>query len=222
MSLDAESNSDLVLQPLSASPPRAAATISGSDDDAALMLRYRHGDTRAFETLYERHKGALYRYLRRTCRDEQVAGDLFQDVWAKVIAARDRYEVRAQFTTFLFRIAHHAAIDYFRRAEHQYVDRTVDPERVEAGLSDHPSARPDAKLLAQQMSVTFKQALDALPVEQRAVFLLYEESGLSLEEVGRITGVPMETAKSRLRYAVNKLRQALQRFRSPVLDGSTT
>src|SRR5688500_16225763 len=87
----------------------------GVIDDSALMLRYRDGDMRAFEILYARHKGPLYRYLQRLCRDRDVANDLFQEVWSKVIASRERYEVRAQFNTFLFRIAHNCAIDYFRR-----------------------------------------------------------------------------------------------------------
>src|SRR5687767_2601612 len=85
-------------------------------DDATLMLRYRQGDVRAFEMLYERHKGALYRYLQRLCRSPEMANDLFQEVWSKVIASRERYEARAKFTTFLFHIAHNCAVDQFRRA----------------------------------------------------------------------------------------------------------
>ena len=85
---------------LAGAPPAVAVT-----DDATLMLRYRDGDARAFEILYERHKGPLYRYLQRMCGRREVADDLFQEVWSKVIASRSRYEARAQFNTFLFRIA---------------------------------------------------------------------------------------------------------------------
>jgi RNA polymerase sigma-70 factor (ECF subfamily) len=180
------------------------------------MLRYREGDVRAFEILYERHKGAVYRYLQRTCRNREAADDLFQDVWGKVIATRERYEVRAQFTTFLFRIAHNAAVDYFRRAEHRHLDRSADVGEREAELAGAPSDRPDVQLSDEQLRADFRRALDQLPPEQRDVFMLYEETGLSLDEVGKITGVSMETAKSRLRYAVNKLRTALQRHRAPV------
>src|SRR5262245_48288869 len=80
-------------------------------DDAALMMRYAQGDARAFEILYDRHEGALYRYLLRLARHPETANDLFQEVWGKVVACRERYEVRAQFKTFLFRIAHNTAMD---------------------------------------------------------------------------------------------------------------
>jgi len=183
-------------------------------DDASLMLRYRDGDARAFEILYERHKGPLYRYLRRTCHSREVADDLFQEVWSKVIASRGRYEVRAQFNTFLFRIAHNCAIDHFRRAGRWHERAAADGEEVleQVGSAEHE--RPDAAAAEAQLRSDFRRALAALPPEQRDVFVLYEESGLSLEEIGKITGVAMETAKSRLRYALAKLRGALKQYHS--------
>ena len=77
--------------------PATVSAIGATPDDATLMLRYRKGDVRAFEMLYQRHKGALYRYLQRLCRSQDVANDLFQEVWSKVIASRERYEARAKF-----------------------------------------------------------------------------------------------------------------------------
>src|ERR1700754_4130647 len=105
--------------PLVEAPPEA-------ESDTSLMLRYRDGDARAFELLYKRHKGPLYRYLQRTCHNPEGANDLFQEVGSKVIASRERYEVRAQFNTFLFRIAHNGAIDYFRRAGRQHAGQMDD------------------------------------------------------------------------------------------------
>ncbi|HVF18323.1 MAG TPA: RNA polymerase sigma factor [Steroidobacteraceae bacterium] len=179
-------------------------------DDSTLMLRYRDGDLRAFEMLYSRHKGALYRYLQRLCRDSEAANDLFQEVWSKVIASRERYEVRAQFNTYLFRIAHNCAIDYFRRSGKVGAGQIADVNELEEVLPGNEADRPDAQASASQVKAAFKRALDDLPAEQRDVFVLYEESGLSLEEIGKVTGVAMETAKSRLRYAVSKLRAALK------------
>jgi RNA polymerase sigma-70 factor, ECF subfamily len=196
-------------------PPAAVVT-----DDATLMLRYRDGDARAFELLYERHKGPLYRYLQRMCGRREVADDLFQEVWSKVIASRSRYEVRAQFNTFLFRIAHNCAVDYFRRSgrPHESAAQDVDEIAEEIGAAEHE--RPDAALSEAQVRSDFRRALAELPPEQRDVFVLYEESGLTLEEIGRITGVAMETAKSRLRYAVAKLRTALRQHRPRQLEPS--
>lgn len=194
---------------------KAAAPVPvAAETDAALMLRYRDGDVRAFEVLYERHKGALYRYLLRLCRHQETANDLFQEVWSKVIASRERYEARAQFNTFLFRIAHNSAIDHFRRSGRQHAGRTDDVMELEDRLAGAESERPEVQLSERQVRDSFEQALRQLPAEQRDVFVLYEETGLSLEEIGSITGVAMETAKSRLRYALNKLRAALQQHRS--------
>ena len=181
-------------------------------DDAALMLRYRDGDTRAFEMLYQRHKGPLYRYLQRTCRNSEAVNDLFQEVWGKVIASRDRYEPRAQFNTFLFRIAHNCAVDHFRRAGRQHLNRMDDVAELDELLPGADAQRPDAQLSEAQLQAAYRSALLQLPPEQRDVFVLYEESGLSLEDIGKLTGVAMETAKSRLRYAVGKLRASLRRY----------
>jgi RNA polymerase sigma-70 factor (ECF subfamily) len=200
--------------------PRLAAVNSAPIDlaqveDGALMLRYRDGDVQAFEILYARHKGALYRYLQRMCRNPEAANDLFQEVWGKVIASRDRYEVRAQFNTFLFRIAHNCAIDYFRRSGRQ---QTQDVAGLEEELPGAEDAQPDAQLSEAQLQAAYRDALLQLPQEQRDVFVLYEETGLSLEDIGKLTGVAMETAKSRLRYAVGKLRASLQRYAPGVTE----
>ncbi|WP_129776627.1 RNA polymerase sigma factor [Peristeroidobacter soli] len=200
----------------------AVSTIGSAPDDATLMLRYRKGDVRAFEILYERHKGALYRYLNRLCRSPEVANDLFQEVWSKVIASRERYEARARFTTFLFHIAHNCAIDYFRRAGRPQEKGAQDVDAMADELSGPSHESPDAALAEAQLRADFKRALDELPAEQRDVFLLYEETGLGLEDIGRITGVAMETAKSRLRYALAKLRGALRQHQSPTLQSSVS
>ncbi|HYM36257.1 MAG TPA: RNA polymerase sigma factor [Steroidobacteraceae bacterium] len=181
-------------------------------EDGALMMRYRAGDVRAFEMLYARHKGGLYRYLQRLCRQRETVNDLFQEVWSRVISSRERYEARAQFSTFLFHIAHNCAMDHFRRDERRHVNRTDDVVELQDYLPGADGERPDSKASEAQLQAAFEQALHRLPAEQRNVFVLREETGMSLEEIGRVTGVNMETAKSRLRYALAKLRDALQQY----------
>ncbi|MEO8016847.1 MAG: sigma-70 family RNA polymerase sigma factor, partial [Pseudomonadota bacterium] len=95
---------------------RRVAVVS-DDEDAHLMLAYARGEMRAFETLYARHRGALYRYLMRQARDGEIANDLFQEVWSRVIVNRARYEPRAKFRTFLFTLAHNCFIDHCRRVK---------------------------------------------------------------------------------------------------------
>jgi RNA polymerase sigma-70 factor, ECF subfamily len=177
------------------------------DDDGELMLRYARGDMRAFEALYGRHRGALYRYLARQTRNTETANDLFQEVWSKVIASRDRYEPRAQFRTFLYRIAQNCFIDYCRRSSVRNESSGAE-DGWEGMLPGSEQDRPDIRAEQGQMIARYRAALAALPAEQRDVFLLYE-SGLSLDEIATISSVGAETAKSRLRYAVAKLRASL-------------
>ncbi|MCU0759754.1 MAG: RNA polymerase sigma factor [Steroidobacteraceae bacterium] len=196
----------------------------GGEDDAALMQAWIAGDVRAFETLYLRHKGALYRYLLRHTRDRALADDLFQDTWGRLIGARTRYEPRAKFQTYLFTLAHNLFVDHCRRASVRPVSASSLPdpagiddeadgeERGSRGVGAIPApepTQPERRAEQQEMRARIRAALDALPREQRDVFLLYEETGLSIDEIASVTGVGAETAKSRLRYAVAKLRAAM-------------
>jgi RNA polymerase sigma-70 factor (ECF subfamily) len=179
--------------------------------DEALMQSYCDGDGRAFEVLYGRHKGPLYRYFLRQCRMAAVAEELFQDVWLNLIRARARYVASAKFTTYLYHLAHNRLIDHYRRQAHglpvSYDDDPEDPlvERVAAS----PEQQPDARLARSRQMERLVAVLGQLPEAQREVFLLREEGGLSLEEIAMTTGVNVEAAKSRLRYALTKLRQGM-------------
>ena len=187
---------------------RTVAVVS-DDEDAQLMLAYGRGEMRAFETLYSRHRGALYRYLLRQARDGEVANDLFQEVWSRVVVNRGRYEPRAKFRTFLFTLAHNCFIDHCRRVKARPGGLGVEDADAADLLPADENARPEKALERSEDTRRYRDALARLPAEQRDVYLLHEESELSLEEIARVTGVGAETAKSRLRYAVNKLKAAL-------------
>ena len=173
-------------------------------EDSALMLRYRDGDVAAFEILYGRHKDALFRYLLRHCRQRAAAEDVFQEVWGKIIKSRDNYRPTAKFTTFLYHVAHNCFIDYIRRNKRHGNTADIEPD-------SHPDSGDCPEMLVEKSLARRKldAALRPLPDEQRDVFLLYEEAGLGLDEIATITDCKRETAKSRLRYAVRKLRDAL-------------
>jgi len=190
-------------------PARMLLPMQPLDEDAALMLRYQSGDARAFDTLYTRHKGALYRYLLRHVRNAASATDLFQEVWMRVIANRERYTPRAKFSTFLFHIAHNLAIDHHRRSRATPLESAADQDaRVNESMApDHE--RPDRIAEYDQRLENFERALGALPVEQREAFVLHEESGLDVAQIAAVTNVGVETAKSRLRYAIVKLKKSL-------------
>jgi RNA polymerase sigma-70 factor (ECF subfamily) len=178
--------------------------------DEALMLAYGAGDAAAFEILYGRWRGRLYRYLAHQVPER--ADELFQDVWMRVIKARAGYEVTARFSTWLFRIAHNRLMDHYRSRARDAVQRYDDPEEDPLeGLPAPASWEPATMLARKELASILLDALASLPEPQREAFLMTEEGGMSLEEVAAATGVGRETAKSRLRYALGRLRQALAR-----------
>jgi RNA polymerase sigma-70 factor (ECF subfamily) len=188
---------------------RVTVAVVSDDEDAQLMLAYARGEMRAFETLYSRHRGALYRYLMRQARDGEVANDLFQEVWSRVVVNRSRYEPRAKFRTFLFTLAHNCFIDHCRRSKARPAGMGIEDADAADLLHAADESRPERTLERDEDTQRYRAALATLPPEQRDVYLLHEESDLSLEEIARVTGVGAETAKSRLRYAVAKLKAAL-------------
>jgi RNA polymerase sigma factor (sigma-70 family) len=166
------------------------------------MLAYRDGNAGAFETLYTRHRGRLYRFVLRSVKARGVAEELFQEVWMRVIEARERYAPQARFTTWLYTIAHNLLTDHWRKKGLTLVELDED---VHAAAPDDPARSAEAR----QAISRFAAALDALPPLQRQAFLMHEEGGLSIAEIAAATGANEEAAKSRLRYAMAKLKSAV-------------
>src|SRR5690606_16738533 len=181
-----------------------ARCMGDERSDEELMLAYAGGDLIAFETLYRRHRGTLYRFLLRSLRQRADADELFQETWSRAIAARERYRPEAKFTTWLLQIAHNLVVDRFRRRRPQ-----ASPEETETVLRnlDAPDgSRPDHVLSEFEQRRRLQLALEDLPEEQRVAFLLRMENGLGLEEIAEVTGAGRETDKSRLRYAFARSR----------------
>jgi len=175
------------------------------------MLAYAAGDIAAFDALYARHKGGVYRYLLRQCRQSGVADELFQDVWMNLIRARASYAPTARFTTWLYRLAHNRLIDHYRASGHLTLV-SADDEAHEDAIAALPGARSDdprVRAENRELGERLRAAVAALPPAQRETFLLQQEGGLSLAEIAAVTGVGTETVKSRLRYALAKLRDEL-------------
>jgi RNA polymerase sigma-70 factor, ECF subfamily len=190
---------------------------SAAPGDEDLMLAYAAGDAAAFDTLYARHKGGVYRYLLRQCRQGGVADELFQDVWMNLIRARENYVPSAKFTTWLYRLAHNRLIDYYR-ASGQVSLVSADDEAHSAivcALPANPGDQPERRAETHELGARLKDAVAALPAAQREAFLLHQEGGLSLAEIAELTGAGVETVKSRLRYATNKLRSDLSDLYEP-------
>ena len=181
--------------------------------DEQLMECYRDGDAGAFDVLYCRHKGGLFRYLLRLCKNKAVAEELFQDVWSNIIRSRERYQPSAKFTTFLYQVAHNRLIDYVRQRPELALsldDEDEDNDSLAQRIPADPDGQPEVMVERKRLAETLVQQIEALPTLQREAFLMREEAGMSLEEIALATGVTPETAKSRLRYAVAKLRDGLR------------
>lgn len=187
-----------------------------SRTDEVLMRAYGDGDARAFEVLYARHKGATYRYFLRHADGLAASADeLHQDLWLKVIGARERYQAQAKFSTWLYTLARRRMIDHWRARDGKSLASLEDAEiLVEAedsfaelrdGSDDPLGASIDFQ--ARQRLVA---ALADVPTLQRDAFLLHVEGGLSLEEIAGLMAASVETVKSRLRYAYRRLRAALE------------
>jgi RNA polymerase sigma-70 factor (ECF subfamily) len=182
--------------------------MEAGDADAQLMLRYAGGDARAFDQLYAMHRSGLWRFIRRTVGSAAATDDVFQECWSRVIEHRARYQPSARFATWLYRIAHNCCMDHWRKSGRRARRETADEDAI-ALAADEAAAEPLAAALAGEARERLAASLEALPDEQRTAFLLYVEGGLSLAEIGEITGANPETAKSRLRYAVARLKRAL-------------
>lgn len=167
------------------------------------MQAYATGEAACFDILYHRHKDRVYRYFLRQCSDTAAVDDLFQDTWSNIIRARSTYTVTARFTTWLYQIAHNRLIDHFRRMNVRPVENLEDDPPVPSPVSIEQQL--DGQKTLQQLYLLIGE----LPRDQRDAFLLKEEAGLSLEEIAAVTGTNRETVKSRLRYALQKLKQGL-------------
>lgn len=194
------------LAPAGTSLTLPAMSPDADTSDEALMHAWCRGDAKAFGDLYARHRLSLYRFLMRHLRDSGTADELFQDVWQRVIAAREGWRPDAAFRTWLLRIAHNRLADHWRALQHR-PPPPVDADERAARVPD--PATPERELSDFEQRRRLQRAIEALPDEQRVVVVLRLEQELSLEEIAQVTGVGRETVKSRLRYAMDKLRAGL-------------
>lgn len=176
-------------------------------NDEGLMLAYAKGDAEAFNHLYERHRTSLYRYMRRQLMySEAMLDELYQDVWLKIINSKLQYKVKASFKTYLYQIANNTIKDHFRRESVRKIMSNIehDSEVVDKSLL------PEDLVEKSNLILKFKALLNELPQQQRDVFLLREEAGLTSVQIADVMQVSVETVKSRMRYAVARLKSLLE------------
>lgn len=197
-----------------ADPICSGSGESGEPTDPMLMQQYANGRVEAFDLLYTRHALGVWRYIFRSVRDTAVADDLLQDVWFAVARQAVNYRATARFKTWLFTLAHHRKIDHFRTLKnHVSLDEEIcDDTTLADRLAADSGFGPLRQLESREQGAALIAAIEQLPTEQRDAFLLQVEGDLSVDEIAATCGVSFETAKSRLRYARQRLRQLLEDF----------
>ncbi|WP_422909059.1 RNA polymerase sigma factor [Pseudomonas sp. MAC6] len=178
-----------------------------TDDDAALLRRYRRGDAAAFAELYERHRLGLFRFLLGLCGDHTLAEEVFQDTWMSLIRSQSEQREAVLFKTWLYQIARNRLIDTWRKHGRHQAGHAEYDEQQHAPHDPQPG--PEQQLSLSRDQQRLEAALADLPAEQREVFLLRAHGDLELAEIAELTQIPAETVKSRLRYALQKLRRLL-------------
>jgi len=197
-------------------PHLASVPDSSALSDAECMQRYRNGDTQAFRVLYARYREKLHRYSLRLAGKPSEAEEIFQDVWMAVVNGKASYRPDAPFAAWLFAIAHRRAADRWRvlgRHAPDAIDSHDNADDAIEQLTASPLHAPDRSLDNDALGKALVDAVHALPLPQREAFLMKAEGELSLEDIAFATGTTRETVKSRLRYAQQKLREALQPWR---------
>lgn len=194
--------------------------------DDVLMTKFCAGDAQAFELLYTRHERPLYRYIRRVLGSalEAQVDEVFQDTWMKLVDNRVNWRERedASFKTWLFMLAHHRAVDVLRKGGREVsADEGWKDDETESPWLLWPASsadEPEQQAFWRKAGKQLLDCLDGLPALQRAAFLLHHEDGLSLDEMTQILDAEFEAVKSRLRYALSKLRTCMGAYLPPAME----
>jgi RNA polymerase sigma-70 factor (ECF subfamily) len=183
---------------------------AASDED--LMRAWQRGDTGAFEVLYRRYRGSLYRFLVRQAGGEAAGEELYQDVWMTLVRGRERWPPAATLKTYLYRIAHSRLVDHYRSrsSKGRALEVSLDDDGAPEVADSCELSQADAGWKHASTADAVHRCLEALPAAQREAFLLKEESELGLAEIAAITGAEAEAVKSRVRYAIARLRRCLE------------
>jgi RNA polymerase sigma factor (sigma-70 family) len=210
-------------------PDAAIAELHEAMPDEALMRAFAEGDSRAFDVLYGRHEGALYRFVRRLLgvRHSADVDEVFQETWFRIVSARESFSPQgARWRTWAFTIAHNLAMDRLRVSGREIVlthddeDGGDDADALRAYQRARSAGHVEDAAHASSEELAFWRAagrrllacLDELPDDQRAAFLLRNEEGMAVEDIAQAQEVEFEAVRSRLRYGLKKLRACMASY----------
>ncbi len=185
-------------------------SISEPDDDNVLMLAYAAGDAPSFDALYLRYRQPLYQFVLHGCSNPAHAAEIFQDIWTSVIDARTSFQDKGTFKSWLYRIARNRLIDFYRKTSNKGLDEFDENTVQEQVTTLEVPLNPMELAELNNDRERVQSAIHALPWRQRDAVILKYIAGFSLAEISQEQGDPVETVKSRLRYAYTRLRQQLR------------
>jgi RNA polymerase sigma-70 factor (ECF subfamily) len=198
------------------------SAVRSEASDEMLMVRYQRGDREAFAELVRRYNVPIYNFVIRQVRQPELARDLTQDVFLRLVQNASEFKHEARFSTWLYTIARNLSVDQLRKLAHRRHASLDEPladgdARSRGVLGDnvadvHPRASVERMAASKEVMNSIVRAVDSLPDDQREVFLLREIGNLPFKEIAQITGVGENTVKSRMRYALDRLQEALTDF----------
>ena len=178
-----------------------------SDDQ--LISLYVDGTNEAFDELLERHKDRIYMYIYHAVKNEELADDIFQDTFVKAIMTikQGRYVENGHFPAWITRIAHNLIIDYFRQTKTENLQSTDDDEVNILNRKELADGTVEDNLVATQIHNDVRRLIRALPASQREVLVMRYYKNMSFKEIADTTGVSINTALGRMRYAILNMRR---------------
>jgi RNA polymerase sigma-70 factor (ECF subfamily) len=208
------------MMPHLARPAGTPGAVLRDESDETLMVRYQQGDVRAFEVLLNRHRRPVFNFILRFVRDPAQSEDLLQEVFLRVIKGADAYEKQAKFTTWLYTIARNLCVDASRRGKHRKaasLDAPMDASEKDGAtmldmVADTKHMPSDRQVIGSELQGRLYEAIGKLSEEQREVFLMREFLDMPFKDIADVVGCPENTVKSRMRYALEKLKLELEEY----------
>ena len=185
---------------------------NGYSPDALLVKKYIAGNEEALALLINKHQSKIYGFIYSKVSDRDVSNDIFQDTFVKVIKTlkSNSYNEEGKFLPWVMRIAHNLIIDYFRRINKMPMTRETESFSIFSIMSDH-GPNIENQLINFQVEEDIKKLIESLPIDQKEVLMMRFYQDLSFKEISELTGVSINTALGRMRYAILNLRKVIEK-----------
>ena len=180
--------------------------------DAILVKNYISGDESALTSLIERHQSKIYGFIYSKVNDRDLSDDIFQDTFIKVIKTlkTKSYSEEGKFLPWVMRIAHNLVVDHYRKSNKMPFNRETEEYSIFNYMSDN-APTIESKMITEQVEADLTRLLDELPEDQKEVLVMRMYQDLSFKEISELTGVSINTALGRMRYAVLNLRKIIEK-----------